>query len=54
VGCLQGGSNNESLELELELNGITSSATPPKMVLQTYVAYDNILVVKNDSVVVDH
>lgn len=54
VACLEGGTNNETLELELELNGITSNTSPPKMILHTFVAYDNILVVKNDSVVVDN
>lgn len=52
IGCLSGGSNNETLQLEIELNGVVSD-TPnpsPSMQLNVFVAYDNIVNVTEDSV----
>jgi hypothetical protein len=46
MACLAGGTDNETLELEIETNGVTSNPNPPKMVLHTFVAYDSIMVTK--------
>jgi len=46
MSCLAGGTDNETLQLEIETNGVTSNANPPKMVLHTFVAYDSIMVAK--------
>lgn len=54
VACLKGGTDNETLELELELNGLTTNVSTPRMILHTFVAYDNILKVNYQGIELEH
>jgi hypothetical protein len=53
IGCLSGGTNNETLELEIQLNGVSTADSPPTMQLHVFVAYDNIVNVTDSGVEID-